>query len=135
MPTLAARITDTNRGFKAVDANFVPTILQGVEDRKFPYQIELLLVGSQHGPEAVKPVAISYVDSEALSTQGGDAAVQTYLSQAQAILAMARRHGEPYDERLAAVIDELTANPNGEQIWAEAEQQYANVAAFLANQT
>jgi hypothetical protein len=132
LPTLAARITDTNRGFKAIDANFVPTILKNVADRKFPYQIEMLLVGAQSGTEAVKPVPISYIDSEALSTQSGNTVVQTYLNQAQAILAMARRHDEPYDEQLAAVIDELTTNPNGEQIWADAEQRHTSVAAFLA---
>jgi hypothetical protein len=134
LPTLAARVTDTNRGFKAIDASFVPTVLEGVADRKFPYQIEMLLVGAQRGTEAVKPVPVSYIDSEALSTQGGDVVVQTYLNQAQAILAMARRHGEPYDEQLATIIDVLTINPNGEKIWAEAEQHYASVAAFLVSQ-
>ncbi|HTE21416.1 MAG TPA: hypothetical protein VK674_00055 [Candidatus Limnocylindria bacterium] len=133
LPTLAVCITDTNRGFKAVDANFVPTLLEKVTDRKFPYQIEVLLIGTREGTEAVRPVAVSYIDSEALSTQGGEDVVQTYLNQAQGLLAMARRHSEPYNEQLASLIDELAIHPNGEQIWSEAEQRYTNVATFLAS--
>ena len=103
LPTLASSVTDTNRGFKAIDAQFASELVQKIRERKFPYQIELLLVAELIRTGSVKPVAISYIDSEALSTQG-EIPTQSYFDQIVGILAIAKRHHEPYDKDLERLI-------------------------------
>ncbi len=136
LPNLASRITDTNRGFKAFHIDVIDDLLAEVEDRKFPYQIENLVVSLKHGYE-VKAVPVSYIDSEALSTQEGNAA-QTYLNQVKNILDMAQRHGEQFDVDLADIIDQLVEKGDeGEEVWRRIEEQCSTaeeVKAFFQEQ-
>ena len=134
LPDLAKHITDTNRGFKAVAAEAVPTLLSGVKNYKFPYQIEVLLVGVQARKGGVRSVPVAYIDSEALSTQEGDTA-QSYLDQVVILLDMAKRHKQRYNKQLAAVIEQLQAKGDeGEAVWLEAEKSCSSVAELLALQ-
>jgi hypothetical protein len=127
LPSLAPLISDTNRGFKAIDAGFVPTLLAKIEEHTFPYQIEMLLIAARAPMSQVHTVPIAYIDSEALSTQSSDALTQSYLTQIRAILAMARRHHEPYDVRFASLLDELGARHDAEELWATAEDHCQSV--------
>lgn len=120
LPDLCDKITDVNRGFLAVDAKYVPSIVSEVGDRKISHQLEMLLTGAKQGVN-IKPVPVSYIDSEAMSTLSGDGAQQTYFDQAIAILGMAKRHGQAYDQRLARIISDYSARTDGEYLWAKAE--------------
>jgi hypothetical protein len=126
LPTLKeAGIVDTNRGFKGIDSRHASQLVQRISERTFAYQIELLLVAAQLGSGMVSPVGVSYLDSEALSTQGSGP-VQSYLNQVARIVAMARRHGEDkhvgYDTELAKFIEALqTQGEKGEEEWIRLE--------------
>jgi hypothetical protein len=101
LPELARAITDTNRAFKAFEAGALAEILPGIEIYTFPYQIELLQACISGGIPLNKR-GISYVDSEAASTQDGAEITETYLNQVRQIIDISRRYGElDEDDELA----------------------------------
>ncbi len=101
LPQLAERVLDTNRAFKAFDADALRRVIDDIGSYTFPYQIELLQACVSRGI-AVAPCGIAYLDSEAASTQQGDTITETYLHQIQQISAIARRYGtiDPDDDLL-----------------------------------
>ena len=101
LPQLAERIQDTNRAFKAFDAAALVQILDDIEAYTFPYQIELLQASVSRDIR-LRPRGIAYLDSEAASTQQGDAITETYLHQIHQIIDIARRYDtiDPDDQLL-----------------------------------
>lgn len=93
LPALAAQVVDTNRGLKAYSRHAVDIILDTVEERTFPYQIECLLALVLSGAR-VAEVPVSYIDSVALSTQSGTAVAQEYTDQLDRIRQIAIRYDQ-----------------------------------------
>lgn len=91
LPQLAGNITDTNRAFKAFSASALEEILPAIKIYTFPYQIELLQACISGGIPLQKR-GIAYVDSEAASTQQGEAITETYLNQVHQIIDIAKRY-------------------------------------------
>jgi hypothetical protein len=122
LPSLAKRVVDTNRGFKAIDAAFVPSLVGSIGEYTFAYQIELLLAASRFGGNAVLAVPICYLDSEALSTQSVQEA-QPYLDQVRRIALIGERYGEKSDAGLVRLIHTLCAlGKAGEVLWSKLEK-------------
>ena len=80
LPELSNQIVDTNRAFKAFTSSGLQRIIDHIGIYTFPYQIELLQACISEGVPLEKR-GIAYVDSEAASTQHGDAITETYLHQ------------------------------------------------------
>jgi hypothetical protein len=118
LPELADTIVDTNRAFKAFDAGALASIIDDVETYTFPYQVEVLQAAvSRDIPLA--PQAVAYVDSEAASTQSGEAITETYLHQVRQIADIARRYDTvPPDDPLLTFLDEVD-----EDAWRRIEQE------------
>jgi len=91
LPQLAKTITDTNRAFKAFESEALKKILHGIKIYTFPYQIELLQACISHGIPLQKR-GISYIDSEAASTQSGSDITESYLNQIRQIIDIALRY-------------------------------------------
>jgi len=91
LPQLAKNITDTNRAFKAFESKALEKIIESIKIYTFPYQIELLQACMSNDIPLIKK-GIAYLDSEAASTQSTDNATETYLSQIQQIIDIARRY-------------------------------------------
>lgn len=92
LPELATVIIDTNRAFKAFDSAALAQIIDDMQIYTFPYQIEILQAAISRGL-LIAPCGIAYVDSEAASTQQGEAITETYLDQVHQVVDIAQRHG------------------------------------------
>lgn len=116
LPQLSGQITDTNRAFKAFTAKGLQQIIDRIAVYTFPYQIELLQACISEGVQLEKR-GIAYVDSEAASTQQGDAITETYLHQIHKIAEIARRYQtiDPSDPLL------LFLESIGEEEWQKIE--------------
>lgn len=101
LPSLGACINDTNRAFKAFDSECLRRIINDIAIYTFPYQIELLQACNSQGV-ALEKRGIAYIDSEAASTQQGEAITESYLNQVQLIADIARRYStlDPSDPLL-----------------------------------
>lgn len=101
LPSLGACINDTNRAFKAFDSECLRRIIDDIAVYTFPYQIELLQACTSQGV-ALEKRGIAYIDSEAASTQQGEAITESYLNQVQLIADIARRYStlDPSDPLL-----------------------------------
>ena len=108
LPRLAERITDTNRAFKAFDADALVQVIDDIGTYTFPYQIELLQACVSSGIP-VSPCGIAYLDSEAASTPQGETITETYLHQIQQIIEIARRYEtvDP-DDGLLTLLDAIS---------------------------
>ena len=106
LPALAERVVDTNRAFKAFDADALAQIIDDVEIYTFPYQIEILQAAISRGV-SLAPRGIAYIDSEAASTQHGESITESYLDQVRQIIDIAQRFGtvRPDDPLLAFLAD------------------------------
>ena len=101
LPELGSKITDTNRAFKAFTSSGLQRIIDRITIYTFPYQIELLQACVSAGVPLEKR-GIAYIDSEAASTQQGDAITESYLHQLQQVADIARRYNtiDPSDPLL-----------------------------------
>ena len=101
LPELGSKITDTNRAFKAFTSSGLQRIIDRIAIYTFPYQIELLQACVSAGVPLEKR-GIAYIDSEAASTQQGDAITESYLHQLQQVADIARRYNtiDPSDPLL-----------------------------------
>ncbi|MDX1417631.1 MAG: hypothetical protein R3293_25735 [Candidatus Promineifilaceae bacterium] len=106
-------ITDTQCGFKAFRAEVVREIIDGLIEKKFAFDIELLLKTDLIRHHSIEKVPIAWIDSEAASTT---TAIQPYLTMLQGIAAMYHRYLSPNQESTAFAnfVDSLT-----EESWAE----------------
>ena len=82
-------IIDTQCGFKAFRAEIVPEIIEGLLEKKFAFDIELLLRTELLKKESITKVPIAWIDSEAASTTTD---LQPYLPMLKAIVKMNRKY-------------------------------------------
>jgi len=87
-------IVDTQCGFKAFRAEIIPHIIDNIIERKFAFDIELLLKAELYKKGAITKVPIAWVDSEEASTTTD---LQPYLPMLKSIVRMNRKY-LPKDE-------------------------------------
>ena len=99
-------IIDTQCGFKAFDARVLPEMLPRVAERRFAFDIELLLRTELLRPGSVARAAVAWIDSEAASTT---TEIQPYLPMLKAVAGMYRRllPPTPQSDRYAELIEGL----------------------------
>ncbi len=100
-------ITDTQCGFKAFTAETVHDVLTDLIEKRFAFDIELLLKTELRRGKSIAKIPIAWIDSEAASTATG---LQPYLSMLQAVAGMYRRYlpADREADRLAAMIASMT---------------------------
>ncbi len=100
-------ITDTQCGFKAFTAETVRDIASGLIEKRFAFDIELLLKTELRRHDSIAKVPISWIDSEAASTTTG---LQPYLSMLKSVVAMYRKYlpPSPDAEPFAELIESMT---------------------------
>lgn len=105
-------IVDTQCGFKAFRGERVPALVDGLLEKKFAFDIELLIRTEQHRPGAILRCPVAWLDSEALSTTTD---LQPYLPMLQAMVKMYRTYldADPAADEFAAFIEGLD-----EDAWA-----------------
>ncbi|MCW5520556.1 hypothetical protein J1N09_11940 [Aureitalea sp. L0-47] len=82
-------VVDTQCGFKAFEARMVSEIIDNLIEKKFAFDIELLLRSELVKKGSVIKVPIAWIDSEAASTTTD---LQPYLPMLKAIVKMNRRY-------------------------------------------
>jgi len=85
-------LVDTQCGFKAFRGDRVPALVDGLLEKKFAFDIELLIRTVQNRPDSILKVPVAWLDSEALSTTTD---LQPYLPMLQAMVGMYRHYLEP----------------------------------------
>ncbi len=88
-------LIDTQCGFKAFKKETVEKIMDDLIERKFAFDIELLLKAEILKKQAIAKVGIAWIDSEEASTTTD---LQPYHSMLQAIAAMYRKYLPPNNE-------------------------------------
>ena len=88
IPNLGA-IVDTQCGFKAFRANIVLHLIENMLEKKFAFDIELLLKAQLLNNDSVEKVAIAWIDSEEASTTTD---IQPYLPMLKSIAKMNQRY-------------------------------------------
>jgi len=84
-------IIDTQCGFKAFDSNLLSKIVYNMEEKKFAFDIELLLKTELIEKDKIEKVGIAWIDSDAESTTG----VSTYLDMLHSIVKFYRKYITP----------------------------------------
>ena len=82
-------IIDTQCGFKAFRAEIVPDIIDNMIEKKFAFDIELLLRTALIKEDGIIKVPIAWIDSEAASTTTD---LQPYLPMLKSIASMYRKY-------------------------------------------
>lgn len=105
IPTLSP-IVDTQCGFKAFRAEVAKAIVADTVEKRFAFDIELLLRAQLGRPGSITRVPVAWIDSEAASTT---TELQPYLAMLQSLVRIARRYLPSNDqaERFAALIESL----------------------------
>jgi hypothetical protein len=100
-------IVDTQCGFKAFRGDRVPALVDRLLEKKFAFDIELLIRTVQHRPDSVLKVPVAWLDSEALSTTTD---IQPYLPMLQAMVGMYRHYltVDPEADGFAAFVEDLS---------------------------
>ncbi len=78
-------LVDTQCGFKAFDAELVRQISENIVEKKFAFDLELLLNAELRHPGCIAKVAIAWIDSEEASTT---TELEPYLAMLQSVAAM-----------------------------------------------
>jgi len=106
-------IVDTQCGFKAFRGDRVPALVDGLLEKKFAFDIELLIRTVQHRPDSILKVPVAWLDSEALSTTTD---IQPYLPMLQAMVGMYRHYlaADPVADGFASFVEGLS-----EEGWAQ----------------
>jgi hypothetical protein len=86
---LLGEITDTQCGFKAFRASALPDLVSDTLEKKFAFDLELLVRAELRSPGCIARVPLAWIDSEALSTTTD---VQPYLSMLQAVVSFYRHY-------------------------------------------
>jgi glycosyltransferase involved in cell wall biosynthesis len=99
-------IIDTQCGFKAFTKEILHDILKDLIERKFAFDIELLLKSEIKVINSIAKVAIAWIDSEAASTTSD---IQPYLPMLKSIVKMNRKYftGDFSSIEFANLIDDL----------------------------
>ncbi len=100
-------IVDTQCGFKAFKAEIVQEIVDGILEKKFAFDIELLLRTILIRDSSIARVGIAWIDSEAASTTTD---LSPYLPMLKAIVKMYRKYvpAREESEQFASFIDSLS---------------------------
>jgi len=100
-------IIDTQCGFKAFRKEIVKEIIEDMIEKKFAFDIELLLKSELKMGNSIVKVPIAWIDSEAASTTTD---IQPYLSMLKSISGMYRKYftGNPSADSYANFIDSLS---------------------------
>ncbi len=100
-------IVDTQCGFKAYNAEIIPHIIDDLIEKKFAFDIELLLKTELHESGSIDKIPIAWIDSEEASTTTD---LQPYLPMLKAIAMMNRRYflKEGQVNEFASFIDSLS---------------------------
>jgi len=98
-------IIDTQCGFKAFSADHLKKIIYDADEKKFAFDIELLLKSELLQKNSIEKIAIAWIDSDAESTTGGS----TYLDMLHSIVKMYRRYipANPEADSWANFIENL----------------------------
>lgn len=104
---LLGEITDTQCGFKAFRASVVPDLVSKTLEKKFAFDLELLVRAQLRKPGSIARVPLAWIDSEALSTTTD---VQPYLSMLQAMVGFYRHYLAPTEtaDAFAKFIDAMS---------------------------
>lgn len=104
---LLGEITDTQCGFKAFRAAAIPDLVHQTLEKKFAFDLELLVRAELRNRGCIARVPLAWIDSEALSTTTD---VQPYLSMLQAVVSFYRHYLPSNDaaDRFADFISELS---------------------------
>ncbi len=99
-------IVDTQCGFKAFQAAVIPTITEDLIEKKFAFDIELLLRTAQLEPGSISKVGIAWIDSDAASTT---TELSPYLPMLKSISKMYRKYFDPnsQSDEFARFIENL----------------------------
>lgn len=105
LPTLG-HLVDTQCGFKAFDAKFLAEIVEGIAEKRFAFDIELLLNTELRQAQGAVTVPLCWIDSEAASTTTD---LQPYLPMLKSIADMYRRllPADDAADQFAALIEGL----------------------------
>ena len=100
------RVVDTQCGFKAFRADVARTIVVDSLEKKFAFDIELLLRTELARPGSIVKVPIAWIDSEAASTTTD---LEPYLPMLQSIVGFYRHYltANPESDTFAAFIEGL----------------------------
>ncbi len=95
---------DTQCGFKGFKAEEVPNLVANTVEKRFAFDIELLLKCAIGSPESITRVPVAWVDSEEASTTTD---LEPYLDMLQAVAKMYRHYSEPAErpEAFARLIE------------------------------
>ncbi len=101
------KIIDTQCAFKAFRADLVKEIIQNNIEKKFAFDIELLLKTEQTHPASTQVIPLAWIDSEAASTTTD---LEPYLPMLQSIVRMYRHYLPTNDkaEPFAQLIESLS---------------------------
>jgi hypothetical protein len=94
-------IIDTQCGFKAFRASVAEAIVRDTIEKRFAFDIELLLQTELARPGSIARVPIAWIDSEAASTT---TELQPYLPMLQSIVLIAKRY-LPRNEQATSFAD------------------------------
>ncbi len=99
-------IIDTQCGFKAFRAEIVPEIIDNLIEKKFAFDIELLLKTHLYKTKSITKVPIAWIDSEAASTTTD---LQPYLPMLKQIARMYKKYFDKNElaDEFAAFIKSL----------------------------
>lgn len=117
-------VTDTQCGFKAFTAETLRDLFADLREKRFAFDIEMLLLTELRRSAAIRKVPIAWIDSEAASTTAG---LQPYLSMLKTTAGLYREYlpPDPQSDRLAGLIESMT-----EAEWATLA---GNVPASIAD--
>ncbi len=103
---LLSPIVDTQCGFKAFRADVAKAIVHDTVEKRFAFDIELLLRTTLARRGSIERVPIAWIDSEAASTTKE---LQPYLAMLQSIVRIAKRYlpNDPRSSDFAALIESL----------------------------
>ena len=104
---ILGKIIDTQCAFKAFRADLARDIVLDAIEKKFAFDIELLLKTEQSFPKATHVIPLAWIDSEAASTTTD---IEPYLPMLQSIVCMYRTYlpANEDTEPFAKLIESLT---------------------------
>jgi len=103
------KIVDTQCGFKAFRAEIIPELIDGMIEKKFAFDIELMLKTELLRKGAIAKVPIAWIDSELASTTTD---LQPYLPMLKSIVKMNRKYfpDDTSSNEFASFIESLDKN-------------------------
>ncbi|WP_051216016.1 hypothetical protein [Ferrimonas futtsuensis] len=99
-------IIDTQCGFKMLRSGCIDELTRQMVEKRFAFDIELLLRLALNQPDRIGKVAVGWIDSDALSTT---AELSPYLSMLKSVVALYRHYlpAHPVSDQFAALIDKM----------------------------